>query len=299
MKHLLIFLALILLYGYVKAENDSCITSIIIETDTLLINQLDTCEELVSSKIDTIVEIEVKEAVQKPLHTKLKKQKSLNTKNPEDFGSFFSDLWDAISSLWKPVWGYYEENGMNHSGPYFLFNRENGDHSKQMEKLRTDIINSQLNLEIYNSIFTSAGTSTINNCNGVLIPNPWDGSTLCEASKRAKASAFVYLVGLDGSGVALSTSDRNGYRDRALGYLKDVQAEGLNNVLDWFSWTPASILIDPFAVFGALSQWQQMVWRAKELQMICQAWDMIRWCNNIDPNLTSDYEQMKEAGNTL
>jgi len=160
MKHLLIFLVLILLYVYVKAENDSCIISIIIETDTLLINQFDTCEELVTSKTDTIIEIEVKEAIKKPLHTKLKKQKALNTKSPQDFGSFLSDLWDAFSSLWKPVWGYYEENGMSHSGPYFLFNRENGYVNKQMEKLRTDIINSQLNLEIYNSIFTSAGTST-------------------------------------------------------------------------------------------------------------------------------------------
>ena len=124
MKNLLIIILFCAIRLDSKAENDSCIASLVIESDTVIIGKADTCEEFYTSKIDTIVEIEVKETVQKLMHAKLKKKKALNSKNPQDFGGFLSDLWDALSSLWKPVWGNYEENRMNHTGPYFLFNRD-------------------------------------------------------------------------------------------------------------------------------------------------------------------------------
>ena len=245
MKQLIIIVNIILLSFTINAENDTCQILQISETDTVFTCEVDTCEDCIVAKVDTI--IEVNEKYIKSSNTKTQKAKKIGTKtkNAQDFDSFLSDLWDAISSLWKPVWGCYEENGMSHSGPYFLFNRENdnGNFNVQIGKIREEVkITDSKSQIIYKDIIASAGTSTINNCNGVLIPNPWDGSTLCEASKRAKASAFVYLVGLDGNGKWLDKDNlgnritngsvANGYRDRALGYLKDVEIQGLGNLLD-------------------------------------------------------------------
>jgi hypothetical protein len=43
--------------------------------------------------------------------SKIRLQKALG------LGDFFSDIWDDFTSLFKPVWGYYEENGMRSEGP--------------------------------------------------------------------------------------------------------------------------------------------------------------------------------------
>jgi len=37
--------------------------------------------------------------------------------------NWFEDAWDAFIDLFKPVWGYYEEDGQRSEGPYFLFDR--------------------------------------------------------------------------------------------------------------------------------------------------------------------------------
>jgi hypothetical protein len=125
MKNIILLLTVILLCLSVKAENDTCSNLLLTQNDTSLINNVDTsCDEMTFTEVDSTLEI--KEIPFKSTGIKIKKLKKIKTKskNPQDLGSFFSDLWDAISSLWKPVWGYYKENGMSHSGPYFLFNRE-------------------------------------------------------------------------------------------------------------------------------------------------------------------------------
>ncbi|MFZ4797264.1 MAG: hypothetical protein ACOYMA_07190, partial [Bacteroidia bacterium] len=60
--------------------------------------------------------------------------------------------------------------------------------------------------------------------------------------------------------------------------MRYVKAQGLNNIYDYI----------PFGGSLGNIEWGNLIWRAKELQQLCQAWDMLRWCYNIDPNLPND-----------
>ncbi len=276
----------------------SLISSVYADTDSLnCLFDSNYCNEIIDSNLiqeDNLVTIE---SSANKMEKKVENKKVKKAKNFTKPANWFEDAWDFFTDLFKPVWGYYEEDGQRSEGPYFMFDRTYDGSTFtqiQMQRIQDKIkISGSKELILYISIFELAGTSTIENCNGVIIPNPLDGSKLCSAAARAKASAFVYLVGLNNLGASLSNSDREGYRNRALGYLKDVKIQGLNNAFDYVSWIP----LDPISYVlvniitnttAALSQWQQMVWRAKELEMICQAWDMLRWCYNIDPALPND-----------
>jgi hypothetical protein len=226
MKQTLLIIILSFAHLNLTAKNDTFDEISYSQIDTICIDNIDSCD---FKDVETVKIFDNK-----------KQKKAINTAKIKalGLGDFFSDIWDDFTSLFKPVWGYYEENGMRNEGPYFLFNREGDKLNTQIEKIRIQINSSDKMKELYGLIVASAGTTTIDNCNGVIIPNPLDGSKLCEAAKRAKASAFVYIVGLDASGNELSEGDRNGYRDRALGYLKDVKIQGLNNALDYLSYIP-------------------------------------------------------------
>jgi hypothetical protein len=171
-------LLIIVFLKFTNANNDS----LSINNDSLFI---DNCTEIKDSFINNI-EIEKDEiksnniAVGKVLNTKKLASK------PEGFGDFMNNLWDIISSPFKPVWGYYEEDNYNKEGPYFLFMHSSGGAtyiSKQLENIREKIrINGSSEKALYERIFDEAGTSTINNCNS--------GNVLCISATRAKASAF-------------------------------------------------------------------------------------------------------------
>jgi hypothetical protein len=186
------------------ASNDS----LVIHNDTLKETNLTTeVEETLVNEDKKLKEqphIIAKSKVNKPKSVKL-------LKKPHGFGDFIGGLMDFVSQLWKPVWGYYEEDNMRKEGPYFLFmNTDNGNAfiKKQMTDLRIKIrIDGSSEREIYKQIFNFAGTTTIDNCIGVIIPNPIDGSAMCGAAARAKASAFVYLVGLNDTGALLDVID--------------------------------------------------------------------------------------------
>lgn len=142
------------------------------------------------------------------LNFKVSKIETIATK-PADFGTFLNNFWDVISSPFKPVWGTYEEDDYNKEGPYFLFMHSSGGAtyiSKQMDRVRERIrvVGSSEQL-IYGKIFDEAGTSTIDNCNS--------NEGICASAARAKASAFVYLVGLNSTGGYLTNTEREGYRD--------------------------------------------------------------------------------------
>jgi len=221
------------------ASNDSLViindtlreTNIKTEEGEILVNE----EKKIAVIAPTIIErkVNIKQS-------KLKNRKPLS--KPHGFGDFIGGLMDMVSQLWKPVWGYYEEDNMRKEGPYFLFmNTDNGNAfiKKQMADLRIKIqVDKSSEFKIYKTIFNYAGTTTIENCNGTLIPNWDDGTNVCPSVARAKASAFVYLVGLDGSGNQLDGTDkhgpiRKGYRDRVEEYLRFVKTSGLNNFLDY------------------------------------------------------------------
>ncbi|MES2725479.1 MAG: T9SS type A sorting domain-containing protein [Bacteroidota bacterium] len=277
--------------------NDSCLTTLV-ETK----NNIDTC-----SAYETI---DIKATVKKAKQT-LHKTKAAHTKNnitnkakPSGFFDWIADAWEFLSKLTKPVWGHYEEESFRSEGPYFTFDRSIDGNTYlriQMDLLRNKIkVIGSKERELYRQVFDSARTDVIDNCNGVWVPNPWDdGNEVCKAAFRAKISAFVYLVGLNASGDTLTTTARNGYRDRALAYLRDVKEQGLNNAFDYLSWTPGSFITNPIA---ATTNWKQYIWRCKELQQICQAWDMLRWCYNIDPALPNDgliRSRLNEAANRI
>jgi hypothetical protein len=280
----------------IEASNDS----LPIKNDSILeINYIENNNELNVNTINK--EKNINQSKKKSIKIKKIRKTQFNN-NPEGFGDFLNDLWDIISSPFKPVWGKYEEDNMRSEGPYFLFNRSSGNASdvqKEMKTIRDRIrVENSKEREIYSKILEVAGTTTINNCSS--------GEALCESATRAKASAFVYLVGLDANGILLDTPDthgtiRRGYRDRALDYLRDVDAAGLHNAYDGFSFIPGP-LGSLSSLAGALAEWEKQVLRAKELQMLCQAWDMLRWCYNIDANLPNDgliRSRLEEAGQQI
>ena len=107
---------LILFTNQIFANNDSLFVntdSIVPCEETQII--IDSCTEVNNEKNIVLNE------TYKPAKPKISKLKTNN--KPEGLGDFLNDLWDIISSPFKPVWGYYEEENMNNEGPYFMFNR--------------------------------------------------------------------------------------------------------------------------------------------------------------------------------
>ena len=97
-----------------KANNDS----LLINSDSIVI------ADCIKVKDTFMEELKInKEAINKNKFTtisKVTKTKPISAQ-PEGFGDFMNNLWDIISSPFKPVWGYYEEDNMRKEGPYFLF----------------------------------------------------------------------------------------------------------------------------------------------------------------------------------
>jgi hypothetical protein len=57
---------------------------------------------------------------------KLENKKEKKLKNLAKPANWFENAWDAFTDLFKPVWGYYEEDGQRSEGLCFLFrNTEN------------------------------------------------------------------------------------------------------------------------------------------------------------------------------
>jgi hypothetical protein len=60
MKQLIIIVNLILLSFTINAENDTCQILQISETDTVFTCEVDTCEDCIVPKVDTIIEVNEK-----------------------------------------------------------------------------------------------------------------------------------------------------------------------------------------------------------------------------------------------
>jgi len=125
MKNLILTAFFSIIYLGMYAETDTCGASHPINiSDTICVNEINTIDTLHLNENDSIsTDIKISKHEIKTA-TKTKTKSKVLLQKAAGLGDFFDDLWDALSSLWKPVWGYYEENGMNHGGPYFLFNRD-------------------------------------------------------------------------------------------------------------------------------------------------------------------------------
>ncbi|MFZ4797267.1 MAG: hypothetical protein ACOYMA_07205 [Bacteroidia bacterium] len=120
MKKIIVILIILGTINKVSAKNDSllvCNDSIIIKHcvnpiyDSLIVDNSSGEINLKTNKISN-------KSIPK------NKQSNIKSNNkPDGFGDFLVGLIDFISPLWKPVWGYYEEENMKKEGPYFMFNR--------------------------------------------------------------------------------------------------------------------------------------------------------------------------------
>ncbi|MFA9212315.1 MAG: hypothetical protein ACEQSR_00510 [Candidatus Methylacidiphilales bacterium] len=232
MKKTIVTVLIILLNLFnTKANSDS----LTVKIDSVYNTEVSEINDSIIEPHEECLNFEKKLAEEK-CNSSLKKNGNIKLKTKLKAANWFSDVWDAFTDLFKPVWGLYTEDGYRQEGPYFLFDRKLDGPTYvqiQMQQVQEKIklFPKSSEREIYKEIFNLAGTTTIDNCNGVIVPHPWDGSTMCGAAARAKASAFVYLVGLNGTGGALTNTEREGYRDRALAYLRDVKIQGLNKYL--------------------------------------------------------------------
>ena len=97
------------------------------------------CTEIIDSNLVQEVnvvsfEINMSNKIVKKLENK-KEKKLRNFAKP---ANWFEDAWDAFTDLFKPVWGYYEEDGQRSEGPYFLFDRKfDGPTYTQIQMQRT------------------------------------------------------------------------------------------------------------------------------------------------------------------
>ncbi len=137
---------------------------------------------------------------------------------------------DWVASLFNSSYGKYTDDTKNQDGPYFLFDRSpNGlPISEQLQQLRnkimgkdaTNTIIASNNYDsIYKTILDNATNNTPSNCNKF---------SVCEGAAIAKNAAFVYIVGiglnLDGNFEYFTDINlRNGYRDKAINYLKNLE----------------------------------------------------------------------------
>ena len=175
MKKLIIILISCLVISNAKANSDSLNYSLDSNNST----------EINSDSI-LMQEKQITELIHEPIKNvnKLAKQTIIKKNSIAKPMNWFSDAWDFFIDLFKPVHGLYKEDGYRNEGPYFLFDRiydGGATYTRiQMQRIREFIaLDLEKDISIYEEVFALAGTSTIENCNGVIIPNPWDGSKLC------------------------------------------------------------------------------------------------------------------------
>ena len=53
---------------------------------------------------------------------------------------FFKKIWDGATSVFKPVWGMYDEEGHRSNGPYTVFQHHKGNISEQVVAIRQKIL---------------------------------------------------------------------------------------------------------------------------------------------------------------
>ncbi|MEI6508879.1 MAG: PKD domain-containing protein [Bacteroidota bacterium] len=197
---------------------------------------------------------------------------------------------------WFGSYGQWDEDGRSSHGPYFLFESNNPAYLwNQIEKIRSKIIKKEDNYyDIYREIWTlsqNTDAAKATACNGAGVSN---------GPGFAKASAFVFLVGLkidlvgDSALWIESGFERVGYRDRALYMLMSCRNSGYEDMaaaLDKMTYLMPSALASWYIFgFGSLPEdiKLEMQYRSKELLMLIQTLDMVRWGQFVDFHLVND-----------
>jgi hypothetical protein len=118
MKKIILILQIILLNFYKTRANSDSLTY---KIDSVFISEDREINDSIFEKNEECSDFESKIKEEK-------QRKNLNVDKTVILESkpanWFSDAWDALTDLWKPVWGLYTEDGYRQEGPYFLFDRK-------------------------------------------------------------------------------------------------------------------------------------------------------------------------------
>ena len=98
------------------------------------------------------------------------------------------DLLSFATSLVRPVWGMYDEEGHRSNGPYTVFQHHKGNISEQVVAIRQKILaKDPAYFTLYAEIYKLAKNGSTDNCT--------DKESTCPSSQTAKCAAFVYIIG--------------------------------------------------------------------------------------------------------
>lgn len=145
--------------------------------------------------------------------------------------------------------GAYTEHGYDNASPLAVFDKKRSLQS-QLDTVRSWVIGEKFNYnEIYRDLYSNANSGS-ENCN---CPS---GKTMAGGPSTAKDAAFVYLIGLNQLGQALSNEDRASFRNKALSILEKAGS------------------MDKACFRGKFGDTHQ--YRSKELIMYLQAYDLLK-----------------------
>jgi PKD repeat protein len=190
----------------------------------------------------------------------------------ETQANWFTDLWDGITSLFKPVWGKYTEGGSTNAGPPLTtFKRAEGVYWKERDIIISNISqkgNDKTKFyELYKEIYDNAVTGSVT--------DPCPNYGVCHLAKTAKDAAFIYLMGFDSAGNELTSSSnptRSFFYDKAVTILKKWEG-----------------------VYGGFASFDHQQYRSGELIMLLEAHDYLYTAKAVGQVYTNhDYETVRD-----
>jgi len=114
MKKIIIVLITCILFSNAKANTDSL--NFISDSNNFV--------EIVDSNVIEEENVVALKITQNKIVEKLENKKVKTKDNLLKPANLFDDAWDWFTYLFKPVHGYYTEDGQRTEGPYFLFDRK-------------------------------------------------------------------------------------------------------------------------------------------------------------------------------
>ena len=114
MKKIIITIVTFITINHVNANSDSL----------TCVSDSNYCVEIIDSNI---VEVESEVTLEITQNKNVKKLENKKVKTKDNLlkpANLFDDAWDWFTYLFKPVHGYYTEDGQRTEGPYFLFDRK-------------------------------------------------------------------------------------------------------------------------------------------------------------------------------
>jgi hypothetical protein len=167
---------------------------------------------------------------------------------------------DFITSPVRPCWGEYRE-GNARSTPYLtVFGTSDNGALRNLQDFRTQFTNVLTSSaddplqDIYGSIYSSATTglpAIVSYCDDVVLGT-------CPYAQVAKNAAFVCLIGLNDTGAALTSIQREGFRQKASSVIY-----GMHYALEKSD--------------DKYDEAERQLWRARELICLLQAHDLLKY----------------------